>query len=69
MSFLTSLPEPVSHLNHIHYMLIQKKPFTFIRFSDGETEIILNRKLEIYNGKTNYRSTAIFFQLSPVIIY
>ena len=55
MSFLTSLPEPVSHLNHIHYMLIQKKPFTFIRFSDGETEIILNRKLEIYNGKTIFK--------------
>lgn len=55
MSFKSSTPDAVEHLEHLKAMLEQKKPFTFVRFSDGETEIIRNRKLEIYNGKTVFR--------------
>jgi hypothetical protein len=35
--------------------LHNKTPFTFIRFSDGETEILRNRYLEINNGTTIIR--------------
>jgi hypothetical protein len=36
-------------------MLGQRVPFTFIRFSDGESEILNNRRLEIAGGKTDFR--------------
>lgn len=52
-------PDPIEHLEKIATRLKNKKPFTFIRFSDGETEIIKNRYLEIIPGKTVFRGKEI----------
>jgi hypothetical protein len=48
-------PDPILHLEKIKNKLINKEAFTFIRFSDGETEILKNRYLEIVPGKTVFR--------------
>lgn len=48
-------PNPINHLEKIKTKLINKEPFVFIRFSDGETEILKNRYLEIVPGKTVFR--------------
>lgn len=48
-------PNPIEHLEKIKIKLINKEPFVFIRFSDGETEILKNRYLEIMPGKTIFR--------------
>lgn len=50
-----AIPDPIEHLNNVKNKLINKEPFTFIRFSDGETEILKNRYLEIIPGKTVFR--------------
>ncbi len=49
------IPDPVKHLMKIHDLLDSQEPFSFIRFSDGETEILKNRYLEISNGITIFR--------------
>lgn len=49
------IPNPIEHLNHFIDMLKKHIPFTFIRFSDGEIEILRNRYLEITQGKTLFR--------------
>ncbi|MBP3140690.1 hypothetical protein ACTFQF_05540 [Aliivibrio fischeri] len=49
------IPDPVKHLMKIHELLDNQEPFTFVRFSDGETEILKNRYLEISNGITIFR--------------
>ncbi len=49
------IPDPVKDLNKIISFLQNKKPFTFVRFSDGEIEILRNRYLEINSGKTVFR--------------
>ena len=41
----------------IHQFLVNESPFTFIRFSDGETEILKNRQLIIGNGKVLFKGT------------
>jgi hypothetical protein len=41
------IPNPKVHFNKIQKLLTNKSPFVFIRFSDGETEIIKNHYLEI----------------------
>lgn len=41
--------------DHIKNLVYSKKPFCLIRFSDGEIEIIRNRKLIINKGKTEFR--------------
>lgn len=48
-------PNAIDNLETIIKLLIAKEPFTFIRFSDGEIEILRNRYLEINNGKTSFR--------------
>jgi hypothetical protein len=48
-------PCPKQHLNNFIYKLKNKEPFSFIRFSDGEIEVLRNRYLEINNGKTFFR--------------
>jgi hypothetical protein len=49
------IPDPIEHLSHFIDMLKKHIPFTFIRFSDGEIEILRNRYLEINQGKTVFR--------------
>jgi hypothetical protein len=39
--------EPKSDFATLKQLLVQKSPFTFIRFSDGELDIIKNRKVHI----------------------
>jgi hypothetical protein len=45
--------QPVSknHFYKIKKLLVEKSPFVFVRFSDGETEIIKNHYLEITTQK------------------
>lgn len=50
-----SHPSANSHLENFTDFLERKKPFSFVRFSDGETEILHNRFLEINEGKTTFR--------------
>lgn len=49
------VPRPKEQLVKFRNMLIDRKPFTFVRFSDGETEILFNRYLEISGGKTFFK--------------
>lgn len=37
------------------YLLAQKTPFTFVRFSDGESEILHRRRLSIKEGVTQFQ--------------
>lgn len=54
MSLLVK-PDPINHFNSFIDLLNSLKPFTFIRFSDGEVEVLRNRKLMISNKKTIFR--------------
>lgn len=49
------IPDAVTHLDDFILFLKSKTPFTFVRFSDGEVEILRNRYLEINAGKTVFR--------------
>ena len=51
-------PDRKNHFNYFITLLNSKKPFTFIRFSDGEVEVLKNRKLTILNKKTFFRGKA-----------
>lgn len=53
------IPDAIEHLEIVKNKLQNKEPFTFIRFSDGETEILKNRYLEIVPGKTVFRGQEI----------
>ena len=48
-------PESKNHFNSFMNLLNSTKSFTFIRFSDGEVEVLKNRKLTISNKKTFFR--------------
>ena len=48
-------PNPKDHFNSFMNLLNLRQPFTFIRFSDGEVEVLRNRKLTISNKKTFFR--------------
>ena len=48
-------PNPKVHFTSFMNLLNSRKPFTFIRFSDGEVEVLRNRKLMISNRKTFFR--------------
>jgi hypothetical protein len=50
-----STPDPINHINKFVNYLKNDDPFTFIRFSDGETEILRNRYLQIGGGKIVFR--------------
>lgn len=48
-------PDPIEHLDQFRQFLQAKTPFCFVRFSDGEIEILRNRYLEIAGGRTVFR--------------
>ena len=48
-------PNPKDHFNSFMNLLNLRQPFTIIRFSDGEVEVLRNRKLLISNKKTFFR--------------
>lgn len=48
-------PDAVATLRHFGDMLVRRQPFCFVRFSDGELEILRNRYLRIASGKTHFR--------------
>lgn len=58
-------PCPSQHLKNFIYKLKNKEPFSFVRFSDGEVEILRNRYLEINNGTTAFRGR-VFRNTFPV---
>lgn len=49
------IPKGMVDLHRLMVLARDRKPFTFIRFSDGEVEVLRNRKLEIANGVTEFR--------------
>lgn len=49
------LPSGKGDLERFEKLVQARKPFTFIRFSDGEIEILRNRKLIIAAGVTEFR--------------
>jgi hypothetical protein len=61
MSYPTDflVKEPKTELNYFFNLLIDNIPFYFIRFSDGETEILHNRYLEIRNCETEFKGKVI----------
>ncbi|XPV69602.1 MAG: hypothetical protein ACNI25_03295 [Halarcobacter sp.] len=59
MNINSKVPDAIEHLNIVKTKLLNKEPFVFIRFSDGETEILKNRYLEIKPGKTIFRGKEI----------
>jgi len=52
---------PRSDFQSIKSMLNSKSPFTFVRFSDGEMEILRNRALFIGNGKIVWHKGSVDF--------
>jgi len=52
---MSYIPDPTRDLSRIVDMLRTKHPFCFVRFSDGEIEILRNRYLSIRNGLTNFQ--------------
>lgn len=50
-------PNPIEHLEKFEQLVRAGQSFTFIRFSDGELEIIRNRALEIRADKTLFRGS------------
>jgi hypothetical protein len=48
-------PTSKNQINKFINLLKNKIPFSFIRFSDGEIEILRNRYLDINDGKTIFR--------------
>ncbi|ESS15114.1 hypothetical protein MOLA814_00689 [Betaproteobacteria bacterium MOLA814] len=49
------LPTGHGDLDRFERLVSMKKPFTFVRFSDGEIEVLRNRKLVIAGGVTEFR--------------
>lgn len=49
------MPKGDSDLDRFEIYVRERKPFTFIRFSDGEIEILRNRKLVIADGVTEFK--------------
>ena len=52
---LRAEPTGPGELDRFERLLNDRLPFTFIRFSDGEIEILRNRKLVIGGGTTEFR--------------
>lgn len=52
---LSMIPNPTDHINLIHEYIRLNKQFIFIRFSDGEIDILRNRKLIIKDGNLHER--------------
>tara|TARA_R110001583_G_scaffold111063_2_gene260133 strand:+ start:10178 stop:10981 length:804 start_codon:yes stop_codon:yes gene_type:complete len=49
------IPDPIADLEKFMNFLKNSIHFSFVRFSDGEVEILRNRYLEIYKGNTIFR--------------
>lgn len=49
------LPTGQADLDRFEQLVRERTPFTFVRFSDGEIEILRNRKLVIAGGVTEFR--------------
>jgi hypothetical protein len=49
------MPNGDGDLNRFEALVRERSPFTFVRFSDGEIEILRNRKLVIAGGITEFR--------------
>lgn len=49
------LPSGRGDLDRFEHRVRNRIPFTFVRFSDGEIEILRNRKLVIFGGVTEFR--------------
>jgi hypothetical protein len=49
------MPNGNLDLQRFELYVQERKPFTFVRFSDGEIEILRNRKLVIANGITEFK--------------
>ena len=58
-------PSGIEDLNRLNSLLTKREPFTFVRFSDGEIEILRNRFNSICFGKTFFRGK-IFTNNFPV---
>ena len=56
MKIDTYIPDAKLDLERFYKMLFERVSFTFIRFSDGEMEIIRNRYVEIGNGYTVFKN-------------
>ena len=48
-------PDGYSDLARFHRLVVERYPFTFVRFSDGEMEVIRNRRMSISGGITEFR--------------
>ncbi len=48
-------PQSTEHLKRFKMFVRDGRPFTFVRFSDGEVEVLRNRKLLIASGITEFR--------------
>lgn len=48
-------PDGLNELKKLLDLATAKTPFTFVRFSDGEVEILRNHRLSISEDKTEYR--------------
>ena len=59
-------PSATKDIKNVFHKLKIKQPFCFIRFSDGEVEIIRNRYLKIYNGKTHFKGKISNNQFSEI---
>jgi len=62
MSFpLIGTPEPRAHFDFFRKELTSKNPFTFVRFSDGEVEILNNHPLVISEGFVHWSKGSVNF--------
>ena len=48
-------PSAKKNIENFYKRILNKEPFCFVRFSDGEVEIIRNRYLKISSGMTYFR--------------
>ena len=53
------IPDSKDHLRHLEMLLKKRIPFTYVRFSDGEIEILRNRFLEINERYVLFRGKKI----------
>lgn len=54
------LPQGNVDLDRFEQFIKDGKPYTFVRFSDGELEVLRNRKLVIAGGMTEFRGKRFF---------
>ena len=49
------MPDGKADLDRLHMLVTARRAFTFVRFSDGELEVIRNRSMSISSGVTEFR--------------